>query len=171
MNHVVRSLSVLLRHLPRADPAALYSSPEANPFYARKKKSTDLAETRRNPIESKCCLPPHSGRWFRLRWRRRRRRTSPPAHLPRWGGVCRRRWWCARCGTTTPSRSGSPSAPAAASSTSSSGRTSPSSSAPRTRSQVCRRSAAALPSPRCSLIYFLNIFFMRVICGVLPRFF
>jgi hypothetical protein len=60
-----------------------------------------------------------------------------------------------------------PSAPAAASSTSSSGRTSPSSSAPRTRSQV-RCSAAQLPSPRCSVIYsvFL-IVLLCVSCGVL----
>jgi len=106
--------------------------------YAKKIPPISLKQKR---IESECCLPPHSGRWFRRRCRRRRR-TSPLAARPRRGGVRRRRWWCARCGTTTPSQSGSPSAPAAASSTSSSGRTSPSSSAPRTRSQVRRRSSA-----------------------------
>lgn len=45
----------------------------------------------------------------------------------------------------------------------------------RTKDQITGTpsSAAALPSPRCSLslIYFSEYFFMCVSCGVLPRFF
>jgi hypothetical protein len=157
--HVVRSLSVV------PSPSALYTA-EGNPVRSRSSPTRKITSDSLNKkklqegIESKCYLQPHSDR----RRRRRRRHTSPSAPRPQRGGVRRR---CARCGTTTPSRSGSPSAPAAASSTSSSGRTSPSSSAPRTRSQV-RCSAAQLPSPRCSVIYsvFL-IVLLCVSCGVL----